>query len=42
LGLIRAALPQETAALVTKAIGKDLGHVSVHDLPGHLEGVVPA
>jgi protein required for attachment to host cells len=42
LGLIRAALPQETAAMVDKTINKDLGHVSVHELPGHLEGAVPA
>lgn len=42
MGLMRAALSSETASLVTAAINKDLGHVSVHELPSHLEGIVRA
>jgi protein required for attachment to host cells len=41
LGLIRSALHEDTAALVVKTIHKDLGHIAEHDLPAHLEGVVP-
>lgn len=40
LGILRAALSRETAALVTDAINKDLGHVEAHELSTHLEGVV--
>jgi protein required for attachment to host cells len=40
LGILRAALSRETAALVTAAVNKDLGHVEAHELPKHLEGVV--
>ena len=41
LGILRAALSRETAALVTAAVNKDLAHVDAHELPKHLEGVVP-
>ena len=40
LGLLRAALSRETAALITASVTKDLGHVGLRDIGTHLEGVV--
>lgn len=39
LGILRAALSHETAALVT-AVNKDLGHLDPRELARHLEGIV--
>jgi len=40
LGMLHAALPPHTAALVSAEVEKDLGHISDHDLPVHLGGLV--
>ena len=40
LGMLRAALPAHTAALVSATIEKNLGHVADHDLAAHLGGVI--
>ncbi len=40
LGMLHAALPAHTAALVSTKVEKDLGHVADHDLPAHLRGIV--
>ena len=40
LGMLRAALSPQTAALVSATIEKDLGHVADHDLAAHLGGVI--
>ncbi len=40
LGILRAALSRETAALVTATVNKDLGHVDAHEMPRHLAGAV--
>jgi len=40
LGMLHAALPAHTAALVSAKVEKDLGHVSDHDLPAHLGNAV--
>lgn len=40
LGMLRAALTPQTAALVSAAVEKDLVHVADHDLAAHLGGAV--
>lgn len=40
LGMLRAALTPQTAALVSAAVEKDLVHVADHDLAAHLGGVI--
>lgn len=40
LGLLRAALPSPTAALVAAELDKDLGEIEARDLPAHLEGIL--
>jgi protein required for attachment to host cells len=42
LGLLRAELGGETAALVTATVPKDLYAVSEADVLGHLDGVLPS
>ena len=41
LGGLRAALDKQTANRVIAELDKDLTHVSDHDLPGHLEKIMP-
>lgn len=41
LGLLRAALSEQTASLVTATLDKDLGGIEDRDLPKHLQDVVP-
>ena len=36
LGSLRAALSSPTAAMVTASLGKDLGGIEPHNIPGHL------
>ena len=40
LGSLRAALSSPTAALVTATLGKDLGGIEPHHIPGHLADTV--
>jgi protein required for attachment to host cells len=40
LGILRAALSAETAALVTAAVSKDLGHVASRDIARHLSDTI--
>lgn len=40
LGELRGALADAVKARVSGEVGKDLTHVSVHELPGHLADVV--
>lgn len=40
LGILRAALSHETAALVTAVVNKDLGHVEPRDIPKHLSDAI--
>lgn len=40
LGMLRAALSPQTAALVSATVEKDLGQVSDRDLPPHLGGAI--
>ncbi len=40
LGELRAALDKRTLNKVTAEVGKDLTHLSLHELPGHLKEVV--
>lgn len=40
LGILRAALSRETAALVTAVVNKDLGHVEPRDIPKHLSDAI--
>lgn len=40
LGNLRAALSSPTAALVTAAVGKDLGGVEPHNMPKYLDQVI--
>lgn len=40
LGNLRAAIPAQTAALISATMDKDLGGVETRDLPKHLNGVV--
>ncbi len=41
LGDLRKELDKPTAALVFAELDKDLTHVAVHDLKGHLEKIMP-
>jgi protein required for attachment to host cells len=40
LGALRKALPATVLAKIKGELGKDLTHVSLHDLPAHLDEVV--
>ncbi|MCH6578523.1 MAG: host attachment protein [Alphaproteobacteria bacterium] len=40
LGELRIALKKRTRARITAELAKDLTNVPIHDLPGHLDGVV--
>ncbi len=40
LGMLRAALTPQTAALVSAVVEKDLVHVADHDLAAHLGGMI--
>jgi protein required for attachment to host cells len=40
LGRLREALSERTRALVSAEVGKDLTHVPIHELHGHLQDVV--
>jgi protein required for attachment to host cells len=40
LGMLRGELDHVTGSMVGATLGKDLAHVSIAALPGHLKGVV--
>jgi len=40
LGALRHALKGDVAAAAVAEVAKDLTHLSVHDLPGHIEGAM--
>jgi protein required for attachment to host cells len=40
LGMLRGELDHVTGAMVSATLSKDLAHVSIADLPGHLKSVV--
>lgn len=40
LGSLRAALSSPTAAMVSASLGKDLGGIEPHNIPGHLAGTL--
>ena len=39
LGMLRGALDKQTAALVHGTVGKDLAHVSLHEMQAHLREI---
>ena len=41
LGDLRATLDKQTSTMVMAELDKDLTHVSDHDLPAHLEKIMP-
>ena len=41
LGDLRAELGRHAKEKVTGELDKDLTHVAIHDLPGHLAGLIP-
>ena len=40
LGELRIALKKRTSARITAELAKNLTNVPIHDLPGHLDGVL--